>query len=161
LSTCHASEVALNGFQPEQNRQLMSKLVAKTKILIWNLFEKRIRERRIGRLILNEAVNFEKSCIFIAVPKTGTTSVRIQMQQAGEPVISNPHLDILQVRDSLYVYFLKKTLGQNREFPSDNVLSDKAIHDQATEVFQNFFKFSAVRNPWARALSIYSRRERV
>ncbi len=54
----------------------MSKLVAKTKILIWNLFEKRIRERRIGRLILNEAVNFEKSCIFIAVPKTGTTSVR-------------------------------------------------------------------------------------
>lgn len=139
----------------------MSKLVAKTKILIWNLFEKRVRERRTGRIILNEAVNFEKACIFIAVPKTGTTSVRVQMQQQGQPVIGNPHLDILQVRDSLYVYFLKKTLGQNREFPSDDVPSDQAIREQAADVFQNFFKFSAVRNPWARTLSIYSRREGV
>lgn len=27
-------------------------------------------------LILNEAVNFERECIFIAVPKTGTMSIR-------------------------------------------------------------------------------------
>ncbi len=45
-------------------------------------------------LILNEAVNFEKQCIFIAVPKTGTTSVRVQIGQQGTPLIPNPHLDI-------------------------------------------------------------------
>jgi hypothetical protein len=114
-----------------------------------------------GPLILNEAVNFEKQVIFIAVPKTGTTSVRSQLRQEGIPLIRNPHLDIVQVRDSLYVYFLRRALGGNKSFPSDSVLTNAEIRTQAKDVFLTFFKFSAVRNPWARAVSLYSRREGV
>ena len=70
-------------------------------------------------LILSEAVNFDKQCIFIAVPKTGTTTVRSQLRQQGKALIENPHLNIVQVRDSLYVYFLIRALGRNESFPSE------------------------------------------
>lgn len=114
-----------------------------------------------GHPILNEAVNYDKQCIFIAVPKTGTTSVRAQLKQQGAPLIENSHLNIVQIRDSLYAYFLKEALGENENFPSDSVLSDADVRSKAKEVFDSFFKFSAVRNPWARAVSLYSRREGV
>ena len=109
--------------------------------------------------ILNEAVNFDKQCIFIAVPKTGTTSIRAQLKQKGIPLIRNPHLNIVQIRDALYVYFLKQALGKNESFPSESVPSDADLRSKAKEVFDSFFKFSAVRNPWARAVSLYSRCE--
>jgi sulfotransferase famil protein len=111
------------------------------------------------RLILNESVNFEQQCIFIAIPKTGTTSVRTQLRQQGIPLIEDPHLNIMQVRDSLYVYFLMSALGRNKIFPTESILEDADIRAQTTTVFNNFFKFSSVRNPWARAVSLYSRRE--
>jgi hypothetical protein len=111
--------------------------------------------------ILNEAVHFKKECIFIAVPKTGTTSLRTQLKQNGLPLIKRPHLDIMQVRDSLYVFFLHQALGNNKDFPSESVPRDADIRAKAKEVFDTFFKFSAVRNPWARALSLYSRLEGV
>jgi len=115
----------------------------------------------MGPLILNESMNFEKKCIFIAIPKTGTTSIRSQLGQKGTPLIGNPHLNIMQVRDSLYVYFLKMALAQNKGFPTKSVPSNKDVHSQANKIFHSFFKFSAVRNPWARTVSLYMRREGV
>ena len=111
--------------------------------------------------IVNEAVNFDKKCIFVAVPKTGSTTVRSQMRQLGVPLIENPHLNIIQIRDALYVYLLKEALGKNKRFPTSNVLADAEIRQKARETFDGFFKFSAVRNPWARAVSLYFRREGV
>lgn len=112
-------------------------------------------------LMINEAVDLEKELIFIAVPKTGTTSVRSQLKQKGTPIIPNQHLDIVQVRDLFYVYLLKKTLGTNTTYPNESILDDKALRKQASEMFEACFKFSAVRNPWARAVSLYYRREGV
>lgn len=111
--------------------------------------------------MLNEAVNFEKECIFIAVPKTGSTSVRSQLRYRGPCLIPNPHLSILQIRDSLYTCLLVNALGQNASFPSNNVPADAQLRKRAEELFDHFFKFAAVRNPWARAVSLYSRREGV
>ncbi len=110
-------------------------------------------------LLLNEAINFEKQCIFIAVPKNGTVSVRKQIHLWGLSLIENPHLNIMQIRDSMYVYFLKKSLGKNYTFPNGSVLRDADIRKKANKIFNDFFKFSAVRNPWSRAVSLYFRRE--
>lgn len=112
-------------------------------------------------LVLNEAVNFEKKCIFVAIPKTGTTTIRTQLRQPGVQLLKTHHLNIVQLRDLLYFYFLKKNLGENKHFPSSSVLSDADIRKQSKVVFETFFKFSAVRNPWARAVSLYYRQEGV
>lgn len=109
----------------------------------------------------NESINLEQECIFVAVPKTGTTSVRDQLRQTGEFLIPNAHLNIMQLRELLYVHLLRSTLGANRSFPTESVLSDLEIREQASAMYGSFFKFSAVRNPWARAVSLYFRREGV
>ena len=135
----------------------MNKLQTFIRKKIENIQKSQLPQHRI----LNEAVNFDKQCIFIAVPKTGTTSIRSQLKQKGISLIGNPHLNIVQIRDALYVYFLKQALGKNESFPSESIPSDADIRSKAKEVFDSFFKFSAVRNPWARAVSLYSRREGV
>lgn len=109
-------------------------------------------------LILNEAVNFEKEIIFIAIPKTGTTTVRTQIKQTGIPLIGNSHLDICQIQDLIYIYLLKENLGKNRNFPTRNIANDADLRLKSKKIFDTFFKFSAVRNPWARAVSLYSRK---
>jgi hypothetical protein len=110
-------------------------------------------------LLLNEAFHEPMRCIFIAIPKTGTTSIRSQLKQNGDFLIPNPHLNILQIRDSIYLYYLKRSLGRNLAFPKQEVPEDSTLRLQAREAFESFFKFSLVRNPWARAVSLYFRRE--
>ena len=120
-----------------------------------------ISRPRKKKLIINEAINFDKEVIFVAIPKTGTTSVRTQIKQEGKPLIDNQHLDILQIRDLIYFDLLRKTLGTNYSFPNPDRPSNSALRDETEKIFNSFFKFSAVRNPWARAVSLYFRREGV
>jgi len=112
---------------------------------------------------LNEAVNFPKKTIFIAVPKTGTTSIRDQLNEPGLPLIPEFHLTIRQVRDSLYTFLLTQALNRNHSFPTDPALvkTDDDLREEAAEIFRSFFKFASVRNPWARTVSLYKRREGV
>lgn len=127
-------------------------------------FKKKDRKNPNGKaelITLNESVNFEKECIFVAIPKTGTTSIRTQLTQPGTPLIKNPHLNILQIKDSLYLYFLIKNLGTNYSFPNKAIPTDNELREKAKNTFESFFKFSAVRNPWARAVSLYFRNEGV
>ncbi|MEM8584491.1 MAG: sulfotransferase family 2 domain-containing protein [Bacteroidota bacterium] len=130
------------------------------KSIIERLFDIEI-SRKNKRQIINEAINLDKNVLFVAIPKTGTTSVRRQMRPNGVPIIDSPHLNIQQLQDLIYVYCLKQSLGKNYAFPDAGVLSDKEVRIKSKEVFDNLFKFSAVRNPWARAVSLYARREGV
>lgn len=126
-----------------------------------NLVSRLSINKEKGLSFPNEAVNFDLQAIFIAVPKTGTTSVRSQIRPVGQPLISTPHLNIIQIRDILYTYLLKKSLSKNVDYPTKGVMSDAEIREKSHQIFNNFFKFSSVRNPWARAVSLYFRREGV
>jgi hypothetical protein len=111
--------------------------------------------------IVNEAVHLEKNWIFIAIPKTGTTSIRTQLKQTGVPLIPNPHLNILQVRDAINFFFLTKNLAVNKTFPTEKVKTYSQIKDESKIFFSNAFKFASVRNPWERAVSLFYRKEGV
>ena len=111
--------------------------------------------------IVNEAVHLEKNWIFIAIPKTGTTSIRTQLKQTGVPLIPNPHLNILQVRDAINFFFLTKNLAVNKTFPTEKVKTYSQIKDESKFFFSNAFKFASVRNPWERAVSLFYRKEGV
>ncbi|MEM7766349.1 MAG: sulfotransferase family 2 domain-containing protein [Pseudomonadota bacterium] len=125
------------------------------------VYDKILREMgmRTRPFHFNEAVNFDLSCILIAVPKTGTTTVRSQIRKAGDFMFPEPHLNAMQVRRGLYAYFLKQALKTNTSFPSKGVPTDAELVEASEAVFRDFFKFSAVRNPWARTASIYARAE--
>lgn len=142
----------------------MQKFKNIVKLTLEKTFNVEINQPKVGlqetkSLIINEAVNFEKEVIFVAIPKTGTTTVRTQLRQVGNPIIGNPHLNIVQIRDLIYIYLLKESLGTNKTFPNPNRASDSVLREKAEKIFNSFFKFSAVRNPWARAVSLYFRRE--
>ena len=108
----------------------------------------------------NESVNLELGCIFIAIPKTGTSSIRHQVRSKGPYMISTPHLNIAQVKSILYPYFLTCNLGLNRELPStENVATDQEVREHSKKIFATTFKFASVRNPWARTLSLFKRKE--
>jgi len=119
------------------------------------------RQRWRRNLILNEAVNHETESIFVAIPKTGTTSVRDQLKPTGTPLIPQPHLDIVQIRDALFGYLTCRAMSGNFSFPTAGVPTTRQVQQQARDIFQSYFKFSAVRNPWARTVSLYARREGV
>lgn len=138
----------------------MNRIVSKSKKIIQSvLSDCSLSETNEQPNLLNQAINFEKQVIFIAIPKTGTTSVRSQLTQKGKYLIPNPHLNITQVRDSLYTYLLKETLGKNRSFPTEGLPSDEELRRSSNEMFTSFFKFAGVRNPWVRAVSLFMRRE--
>lgn len=108
----------------------------------------------------NEAVNFELGCIFIAVPKTGTSSVRGQVRSSGPFLIRNSHLTLSQVKSTLYTYLLSCSLGKNTSFPAgENVKDELEVRSHFNITFGEMFKFGSVRNPWARTYSLYRRRE--
>ena len=117
--------------------------------------------KRTNYDFINEAINFKLQCIFIAIPKTGSTSVRRQIRQEGIPWIPSPHLNILQARDLIYPHLLRSSLKKNLTFPSKDIPTDKDVRAESRQIFKNFFKFSAVRNPWARAVSLYFRNETI
>lgn len=102
-------------------------------------------------------ISLKHKCIFIEVPKTGSTSIRNVIG-----ISRKPHLDIKEYRDILKMNFPFETMGYkyvNALYCTItlNLLKSK-IGDK---IFTSFFKFGIVRNPWSRAVSLYLRNEAI
>ena len=109
---------------------------------------------------VNEAINFPLNCIFVAIPKTGTTSIMDQVASKGNHFIKTPHLTINQLRDIIYPYLLTCNLSTNSSYPTtDFHPSDEDIVNASKKLFDEMYKFGSVRNPWARVYSLYTREE--
>ena len=100
-------------------------------------------------------ISFKYKCIFIEVPKTGSSSIR---KIIGHPQI--PHLDInemeMKVKNSLpwdskgyniLNSFYKKGFPENLKLKIGG------------KILETYFKFGFVRNPWSRVVSLYNRKE--
>ena len=70
-------------------------------------------------LIFNQAILPKQRAIFIAVPKTGSTTVRANFNSRKNYIIRQHHLDIQQIRAGLYIQCLQSSLGRNSTFPTD------------------------------------------
>lgn len=90
-------------------------------------------------------ISHQYQCIFIEVPKTGSTSIRSII---GHP--KKPHLNIQEIKTKFYEELMPENFGFLRQF-----FKKRNIEAQ----WNSYFKFGFVRNPWDRVVSLYLRKE--
>ncbi len=100
-------------------------------------------------------ISHKYKCIFVEVPKTGSMSLRTIL--GFSPI---PHHNIWQIREGLRSYG-KFYGGRARELMGTPYLflPNKVRNRLGDEIFRNYYKFSFVRNPWDRVVSLYLRKE--
>ena len=100
-------------------------------------------------------ISHKHKCIFVEVPKTGSTSIRAII---GSP--PTPHLDICQISYNLQHYWTHYGGIKNRIFSSLYILlPERKRIEIGKKQFNSYFKFGFVRNPWDRFVSLYLRKE--
>ncbi len=90
-------------------------------------------------------INHEYKCIFVEVPKTGSTSIRSII---GSP--EKPHLNIKEIKEKFFHEF---------DLDTTNVFTHFLKRKKVELKWKKYFKFGFVRNPWDRVVSLYLRKE--
>lgn len=100
-------------------------------------------------------ISHEKKCIFVEIPKTGSTSVRAVL---GSP--PRPHLNICQIKHEMMQSWTRYGGRKNRLLAGLYLLLEEQKRARiGLRRFESYFKFGFVRNPWDRVVSLYRRRE--
>lgn len=100
-------------------------------------------------------ISHRYKCIFVAVPKTGCTSI---MSILGRP--PRPHLDIWQLKHDLEQHWTYYRGPHDRLLQALYLLLPAPRREAIGRgLFDSYFKFGFVRNPWERAVSLYERGE--
>src|SRR5689334_2060464 len=99
-------------------------------------------------------ISHQYKCIFVEVPKTGSTSIRSIL---GIP--PKPHQNIYQMKYDLENYWTRYGGWTQQLLAALYLLLPTATRERrGRELFQSYFKFGFVRNPWDRTVSLYERR---
>jgi hypothetical protein len=100
-------------------------------------------------------ISHKYKCIFVEVPKTGSTSVRAIL---GKAYI--PHLNLVEIKTLMENSWTHFGGRKNRILSAlyQLVPRDRKI-DIGRRQFETYFKFGFVRNPWDRVVSLYERGE--
>ena len=100
-------------------------------------------------------ISHKYKCIFVEVPKTGSTSIRTII---GFPPKS--HLNIWQIKYNMQHYWTHYGGKKNKLLEILYLLlPEKKRNEIGSKQFNSYFKFGFVRNPWDRVVSLYFRKE--
>ena len=100
-------------------------------------------------------ISHKHKCIFVEIPKTGSTSVRAILGKAWKP-----HLNLWQIKNQMETYWTRYGGRKNRILAALYLLrSEKRRKAIGGKQFETYFKFGFVRNPWDRVVSLYERTE--
>ncbi len=101
-------------------------------------------------------INREFKCIFIEVPKTGSTSIR---KIVGEP--RKPHLDMVEIENKILEHFPFENFHNytNIDYIYRRTIPRTLRAKLGRNVLSDYYKFGFVRNPWSRTVSLYNRTE--
>lgn len=100
-------------------------------------------------------VSDKYKCIFVEVPKTGSTSVRAILGPALKP-----HLNLWEIKTLMESYWPVRADGMARwREVAYLALPKRRRAEIGGRKFREYFKFGFVRNPWDRMVSLYERKE--
>ena len=100
-------------------------------------------------------ISHQHKCIFVEVPKTGSTSVRAILGKAWRP-----HLNLWQIKFQMENYWTRYGGRKNRLMEVLYLALPKERRRKiGQKQFETYFKFGFVRNPWDRVVSLYERNE--
>jgi len=100
-------------------------------------------------------ISDKHKCIFVEVPKTGSTSVRAVLGKAIKP-----HLSLWEIKSLLESYWPIRAGRKDRIFEAVYLMLPREHRRHlGRDKFDSYFKFGFVRNPWDRMVSLYERKE--
>jgi hypothetical protein len=100
-------------------------------------------------------ISHKHKCIFVEVPKTGSTSIRAIL---GKAYI--PHLNLVEIKTLMENSWTQFGGRTNRiRGALYQLLPRERKIDIGRRQFESYFKFGFVRNPWDRVVSLYERTE--
>jgi hypothetical protein len=100
-------------------------------------------------------ISHRYKCIFVEVPKTGSSSVRALVGKSPKP-----HLDLTEIKKMMETGWTPYDGAKRRTVECLRLLrSRKRRIEIGRREFSSFFKFGFVRNPWDRVVSLYERTE--
>src|SRR5204862_210001 len=104
-----------------------------------------------------DVISHKHKCIFVEVPKTGSTSIRGILGKAWKP-----HLNLWQIKNQMETYWTRYGGRKNRILAGLYLfLPEERRTEIGRKQFETYFKFGFVRNPWDRVVSLYERNEAV
>ena len=100
-------------------------------------------------------ISHKHKCIFVQVPKTGSTSIRAIL---GKPI--RPHLNLWETKVLMENYWAVAKGRTNRILECFYLALPKTKRlELRREQFATYLTFGFVRNPWDRVVSLYERKE--
>jgi len=100
-------------------------------------------------------ISHKHKCIFVEVPKTGSTSIRAML---GKAYI--PHLNLVEIKTLMENSWTQFGGRTNRiRAALYQLLPRERKIEIGRRQFESYFKFGFVRNPWDRVVSLYERTE--